>query len=132
MEKLGYRSRSWATDREVATMPAEPLQLCLYLDYLCTSSGSKAAIEEATYASGWAHGVAGLRRTSNHAGVKAIAEGARRMLARPIVKKGPITSQQLRSWWESQRQLVRMENRGNMSAFACGLPCQSALPNLQQ
>ena len=52
---------------------------------------SKAAIEEACNALSWVHLSAGLASPTAHSFVKATLEGWQRTLARPVVKKEPVT-----------------------------------------
>jgi len=72
-------------------IPAEPQEFGLYLQYLRDQTSSKAAIEEACNAVAWVHTTAGLAPILAHPFVKAILEGLQRTLAKPVIKKEPMT-----------------------------------------
>ena len=63
----------------------------LYLQHIGDHLHSKAAVEEATNALAWAHSLAGLESPSHHPLVQATLEGLKRILAKPVTKKNPMT-----------------------------------------
>ena len=56
---------------------------------------SKSAVEEACHALAWVYSTAGLSSPSSHPFVKATLEGLQRSLAKPVMKKEPITLEML-------------------------------------
>ena len=89
------RWKVWATSYSLASVPAKPHEVALYLQHLAEESGSKSAVEEACHALAWVHSTAGLASPSSHPFVKATLEGLQRSLAKPVVKKEPITLEML-------------------------------------
>ena len=89
------RWKVWATSHSLASVPAKPHEVALYLQHLAEESGSKSAVEEACHALAWVHSTAGLASPSSHPFVKATLEGLQRSLAKPVVKKEPITLEML-------------------------------------
>ena len=89
------RWKSWATQYNFDSIPAKPHQFVLYLQHLGETSKSKAAVEEATNAMSWVHSCAGLPSISANPFVKATIDGLQRSLAKPTVKKEPVTVEML-------------------------------------
>ena len=89
------RWRTWATDHKLDPIPAKPQEFVLYLQYLSEESKSKAAVEDACNAIAWIHSSAGLASPSAHPFVKATLEGLQRSLAKPVVRKEPVTVEML-------------------------------------
>ena len=87
----------WATSHSLTSVPAKPHEVALYLQHLAEESGSKSAVEEACHALAWVHSTAGLASPSSHPFVKATLEGFQRSLAKPVVKKEPITLEMLKA-----------------------------------
>ena len=85
------RWKAWASSRGLTPIPAKPHHFALYLQYLGEESQSKASVEEAHNALGWVHSSAGLSSPSSDPFVKATLEGLQRSLAKPVVKKEPVT-----------------------------------------
>ena len=72
-------------------LPAKDYQIALYLQSLGEKSQSKSAVEEACNAVAWVHSTAGLPTPTTSPFVKATLEGMQWLLARPTVKKAPVT-----------------------------------------
>ena len=89
------RWKVWATSHNIVPVPAKPHEVALYLQHLTEDAKSKSAVEEACHALAWVHSTAGLASRSSHPFVKATLEGLQRSLAKPVVKKAPITLEML-------------------------------------
>ena len=85
----------WATSHNLVPVPAKPHEVALYLQHLAEDTKSKSAAEEACHALAWVHSTAGLASPSLHPFAKATLEGLQRSLAKPVVKKEPITLEML-------------------------------------
>ena len=70
-------------------------QLSLYLQHLAEKSKSKAAVEEACNVLSWIHSSDGLVLPLVDPFIKATLEGLQQMLAKPVVRKEPITVETL-------------------------------------
>ena len=79
----------------------QELHLVLYVQHLSESTESKAAVEEAVHALSWLHGLAGLQPLGGSTLVKANLEGLRRILAKPKVRKEPVTADMLKAMVEA-------------------------------
>lgn len=86
MEAMGYCTMSTTFPRYSST---------LHLEHLSKVTASRAAVEEAANAISWVHGITGLASPTAHQAVQAIVEGARRLLAKPKVRKEPLTVRDL-------------------------------------
>ena len=73
----------------------------LYLQHLSESTGSKAAVEEAVHALSWLHELAGLQQLGGSPLVKCTVEGLKRILAKPKVRKEPVTADMLKAMVEA-------------------------------
>ena len=89
------RWKTWAVTHHLEPIPVKPHLLALYLQHLAEQSKSKAAVEEACNALSWIHSSAGLTPPLADPFVKATMEGLQRSLAKPVVKKEPITVETL-------------------------------------
>ena len=89
------RWKTWAATHHLEPIPVKPHLLALYLQHLAEQSKSKAAVEEACNALSWIHSSAGLTPPLSDLFVKATLEGLQRSLAKPVVKKEPITVETL-------------------------------------
>ena len=94
------RWKAWAISHNLIPVPAKPHEVALYLQHLAEESGSKSAVEEACNALAWIHSTAGLSSPSSHPFVKATLEGLQRTLAKPVVKKEPVTLEMLEAMVE--------------------------------
>ena len=72
--------------------PVREIDLALYLQYLGNTTESKSAVEEAVNAVGWVHQLAGYPAVSGLPFVCIVLEGLQRKLAKPKVRKEPVTS----------------------------------------
>ena len=86
------RWKAWAKQHGMMAMPAKEVHVALYLQHLGDTSQSKAAVEAACNALAWVHSTAGLPSPTISPFVKATLEGMQRILAKPTVKKDPVTS----------------------------------------
>ena len=89
------RWKVWAAAHKLSPLPAKPHEFASYLQHLSEKTESKAAVEEAVNAVAWMHSSAGLMTPSSHPLVRATLEGLQRTLAKPVVKKEPITVEML-------------------------------------
>jgi len=85
------RWKTWALDRGLEAFPAKDIHVALYLQHFGNSRQSKSAVEEACNAIAWMHSTVGLPPPTASTFVKANLEGLQRLLAKPTVKKAPIT-----------------------------------------
>ena len=92
--------KAWATSHDLIPVPAKPHGVALYLQHLAEESESKSAVEEACHALAWIHSTAGLVSPSSYSFVKGTSEGFQRTLAKPVVKKEPITLKMLEAMVE--------------------------------
>ena len=91
------RWKSWAVLYQFDPIPAKPHQFILYIQHVGEVSRSKAAVEEACNALSWIHSCAGLLSPVADPFVKVTLEGLQRSLAKPTVKKEPITVEMLQA-----------------------------------
>ena len=89
------RWKSWAVSHQLPPFPAKPQHFVLYLQHLGETIKSKSAVEEACNALSWVHSSSGFAAPSSHPFVRATLEGLQRELAKPIVKKEPVTVEML-------------------------------------
>ena len=97
MTKYLQRWKTWACSKGIEAVPAKPHLFALYLQHLSKESNSKASVEEACNAVSWVHTSAGLSSPSCDPFVKATLEGLQRSLAKPTVKKEPVTVDMLKA-----------------------------------
>eukprot|EP00731_Ephydatia_muelleri_P008538 Em0004g876a len=97
------RWKLWAEARQgVPSFPAQDTHIALYLQqHLSESVESTSAIEEAVNALSWLHQAAGLQPVSGAPLVQAALAGFRRILAKPRVRKEPVTAEMLKSMVDS-------------------------------
>ena len=85
--------RLWTAGyEEINALPSDCLSVATYLESLIESNSSFSAIEGAVYGIRWAHNLYGFPNPCESQFVKDILESAKRSLSRPVVKKGPVTS----------------------------------------
>ena len=106
----------FAVERSMACLPADRLQFTLYLERLARETSSVSAVEEVFNAVNWVHSIAGLEPPSSDGVVRSVMEGVRRMYARPVVKKEPITIKDLRAIVESSN-LSDLSDKINRNVF---------------
>ena len=86
------RWKSWAeAHEEIVVFPVRECDFSLYLQHLGDITGSKAAVEEAVNAVGWVHQLAGYPTVADSPFVRLALDGLQRRLARPKVRKEPVT-----------------------------------------
>ena len=85
------RWKTWASQYSMTALPAKDYQVALYLQHLGNNLQSRAAVEEACNALAWVHATAGLPSPTVSPFLRTTLEGMRRILARPTVKKDPVT-----------------------------------------
>ena len=96
------RWKEWAEPRrEVAVYPVQEVHFALYLQHLGDTTKSKAAVDEAVNAINWTHRLSGLPLVSESPFVRAVQAGLQKALAKPRVRKEPVTSDMLRSLVDS-------------------------------
>lgn len=93
------RWKSWATRHatEISVYPVKEAHFALYLQFLAKSSGSKATVEEAVNAIAWVQQLASHQPVSSSPFIRATLAGLQRQLARPKVRKEPVTVEMLSS-----------------------------------
>ena len=86
------RWKKWAVNRQgVKPIPAKPIFVALYLNFLQRKATTSAPIEEAVSALSWAHQMAVVEDPTSHPLVKQVLAGSKRILACRSRKKEPIT-----------------------------------------
>ena len=73
-------------------MPAEPVQVAVYLTELLDANSSHHVVSAAIYSIKWAHGLNGLSDPTNNAFVRNLHEAAKRITGHRAVKKDVVTS----------------------------------------
>ena len=92
------RWKEWALSKpKVCILPAKPLHIALYLNFLIQKGRSAAPVEEAVNALSWVHEMARVEDTTGHPMVQQALVGARRILAKKTNKKESITPEILAS-----------------------------------
>ena len=90
------RWKKWALLRkEVTVFPVGEVHFALYLQHLGETVRSKSAVEEAVNAIGWLHQTAGLPSIAESPFIRAVLSGLQRKLAKPKVRKEPVTADML-------------------------------------
>lgn len=90
------RWRNWAKPRrEVTVFPVGEVHFALYLQHLGETVKSKSAVEEAVNAIGWVHQISGFSPIAESPFVRATLSGLQRRLAKPKVRKEPVTADML-------------------------------------
>ena len=117
------RWRNFASSK-LSSSYLNPGQFITYLEEVMKSS--KHSVEEACNAATWIHGIAGLQSPVEDGTVRAVMEGARRLLAKRVVKKEPVSVEHL-------QQIVAntdMSNLGDVRTATLCLLCFSAFLRL--
>ena len=91
------RWKKFTIEKGFVILPSNPLQFVVYLEHVMKSTGSKSAVEEAGNALAWVYNIAGLQSPVEDGTVKSVIEGARRLLAKPVIKKEPVSADNLRA-----------------------------------
>ena len=96
------RWKAWAEARsEVTVFPVKEVHLALYLQHLGEKLHSWSAVQEAVNAIGWIHQLSGLEPVTQSPFVQATVAGLKRSLAKPKVRKEPVTVDMLTSLVDS-------------------------------
>ena len=111
------RWKTWAVAHKLIPIPAKLHEFVLYLQYLGEKSGSKSAAEEACNALSWVHSTSGLASPATHPLVKATLEGLQHSLAKPIVKKEPMTMEMI------EAMVLDAERSGTLSDLRLTTAC---------
>ena len=82
------RWKAWAEEHNPTVFPVNVDCVALYLG---EKLGSKSAVEDVINALNWVHNLAGVQSLIHSPLVQATAEGLRRLLARPVQKKTPMS-----------------------------------------
>ena len=95
VSKYGYafqRWKAWAEGRsEVSVFPVSEVHFALYLQHLSESTQSLSAVQEAANAIGWVNQLSGREPIAQSPLVQATLAGVKRNLAKPKIKKEPVT-----------------------------------------
>lgn len=85
------RWKAWAMEHSMVVFPAQVHQVALYLQYVGETTRSKSAVEEAFNALSWIHALAGLDSPMCNPFLRSTLEGLQRTLAKPVIKKKPVS-----------------------------------------
>ena len=85
------RWKTWAMEHSMVAFPAQVHQVALYLQYVGETTRSKSAVEEAFNALSWIHALAGLDSHTCNPFLRSTLEGLQRTLAKPVIKKKPVS-----------------------------------------
>ena len=85
------RWKKWASSKHFDVFPASPLFISLYLNFLIQKSSTVAPVEQAIHALSWVHSIAVVDDPTRHPLVGHVVAGAKRILAKVVCKKEPIT-----------------------------------------
>ena len=89
-----FRFHKWAISNGLGssdTLPAKQFPVAIYLSSLIQTVSSPSPVVAAYYAIKWYHDMYGLESPTDSKLVKNVVEAAKRILARPTIKKEPIT-----------------------------------------
>jgi len=123
------RWKSWAVQHKLTPIPAKPHEFSLYLQHTGETKRSKSAAEEACNAVSWVHSSAGLPPLLSHYFVKGTLEGLKRLLAKPVVKKEPMTVKMLEAIVEDAERSV--SDLRLATACLLGFMCAVEVPELR-
>ena len=99
------RWKQWAVLREEVTVfPVGEVYFALYLQHLGETTASKSAVEEAVNSISCTHQISGLPPIAESPFVRATLSGLQRKLAKPKIKKEPVTTAMLVALVESLGQ----------------------------
>ncbi len=118
------RWKLWAEPRqEVTVYPVREVHFALYLQHLGETTQSKSAVEEAVNTIGWVHQIAGLPPIAESPFMRATLAGLQRTLAKPRVKKEPVTREILTALVDS---LTPVPSLGDVRLVASSLLAYAA------
>ena len=96
------RWKQWARQYEgISILPVKEAEFALYMQYVGDTTASKSAVEEAVNGIGWVQQLAGFPPVSESPFVGVVLEGLQRQLAKPKVRKEPVSSDMLTALVES-------------------------------
>ncbi len=88
--------RAWAEPRqEIKVYPVHEVHFALYLQHVGEHTQSRSAVEEAVNAVSWIQQLSGVASVSESSFVRATMDGLKRKLAKPKLKKEPVTTDML-------------------------------------
>ena len=96
------RWKRWASSIGISHMPANPYQVALYLQCLLSEARSPSPIRVEVYIIDWATQLAGLPKAGDDPLVIGLVHASHRVLAKPTVKKEPVTSGMLKALVKSR------------------------------
>lgn len=92
------RWRRWAaTHKEITVFPVKESEFALYLQHVADTACSKSAVEEALNAVSWVNQLAGYHPLSESVFLRVVLDGLQRKLAKPKVRKEPITNDMIQA-----------------------------------
>ncbi|KAK3086232.1 hypothetical protein FSP39_015566 [Pinctada imbricata] len=77
------------------SLPAQPIQVALYLTFLLDSGSSFHVVNSVVYAIKWVHSINGLADPTENSYVKSLQDAAKRIATPVAVKKDPVTPEML-------------------------------------
>ena len=85
--------REWSSSytEVVFGLPSDEISLSLYLESLIQGGSPYSSLESACYGINWAHNLYGLQSPCDSKLVRKELEAAKRGLAKPVSRKGPVT-----------------------------------------
>lgn len=89
------RWRDWTSSHNLNSLPANPVELSVFLTYTIEEKRSYHSVRTLLYAIDWAHKLAGFEPPSKHPLVKSVFDAAHRQLGTQTVKKEPISAELL-------------------------------------
>ena len=96
------RWRVWTgRHSEISVYPIKDAHFALYLQHLAETSKSRATVEEAVNAIAWVQQLADHQPVSSSPFIRSVLSGLQRQLARPKVRKEPVTVGMLRDMVDS-------------------------------
>ena len=87
--------KAWASNHSLEVLPATEHHVAFYLQHVAETLNSRAAVEEAIYALAWIHDLAGVVSPTTAILIQTTLQVLRRMLAKPVQKKEPVTIEML-------------------------------------
>ncbi|VDI17276.1 Hypothetical predicted protein [Mytilus galloprovincialis] len=98
VRKYNYAFKKWKTfshEHNLTYLPASPIHVSLYLVHLLDSGATYSTINSVFYSIKWAHDMSGQLDPTENAFVKNIVESAKRTAKAPVVKKDPVSNNNL-------------------------------------
>ena len=90
--------REWSSCfEEVVCLPSDEMSVALYLEFLLQQSYPYSTLESACYGINWAHNLYGFSSPCDSKLVRTVLEAAKRELAKPVLKKEPVTPEMILS-----------------------------------